>query len=116
MKTFKTTGLCNPTKNYMVDITKRLEAIKVMIDNGDYFTINRARQFGKTTTLAALERYLSNEYIVMRLDFQAISTKDFTDEESFVRILSRLILKKSKRIEIPQCILDSFNEFIERDI
>ena len=116
MKTFKTTGLCNPTKNYMVDITKRLEAIKVMIDNGDYFTINRARQFGKTTTLAALERYLSNEYIVMRLDFQAISTKDFTDEESFVRILSRLILKKSKRIVIPQCILDSFNEFIERDI
>ena len=64
MKTFKTTGLCNPTKNYMVDITKRLEAIKVMVDNGDYFTINRARQFGKTTTLAALEKYLSDEYIL----------------------------------------------------
>lgn len=115
MKVFKTTGLCNPTKNYMVDITKRLEAIKVMVDNGDYFTINRARQFGKTTTLAALERYLSNEYVVLRLDFQAISTEDFADEESFVQILSRLILKKSKKIEIPPSILDSFNEYIDRE-
>lgn len=115
MKVFKTTGLCNPAKNYMVDITKRLEAIKAMVDNGDYFTINRARQFGKTTTLAALERFLSNEYSVLRLDFQAISTEDFADEESFVQILSRLILKKSKKIEMPQSILDSFNEYIDRE-
>ena len=115
MKVFKTTGLCNPAKNYMVDITKRLEAIKAMVDNGDYFTINRARQFGKTTTLAALERHLNSEYVVLRMDFQAISTEDFADEESFVRILSKLILKKSRKIEIPQSILDSFNEFIGRE-
>ena len=54
MKTFTTTGVCTRERNYMVDIIDRLEKIKTMIDAGDYFTINRARQYGKTTTLAAL--------------------------------------------------------------
>ena len=92
MKSFKTTGLCNPSKNYMVDITNRLEAIKVMVDNGDYFTINRARQFGKTTTLAALERYLQEDYCVIRLDFQRFGDASFQNEESFVKAFSRAIL------------------------
>ena len=38
MKRFKTTGLCNPNKDYMVDITERLVKIKAMVDYGDYFT------------------------------------------------------------------------------
>ena len=115
MKKFKTTGLCNPSKNYMVDITDRLNKIKVMIDNGDYFTINRARQFGKTTTLAALERYLKDEYVVLRLDFQAISTADFADEESFVRTLSLLIIRKASKMTLPSEIIDTFNDFANRE-
>ena len=115
MKKFKTTGLCNPSKNYMVDITDRLNKIKVMIDNGDYFTINRARQFGKTTTLAALERYLKDEYVVLRLDFQAIGTADFADEESFVRTLSMLIIRKASKMTLPSEIIDTFNDFANRE-
>ena len=115
MKKFKTTGLCNPSKNYMVDITDRLNKIKVMIDNGDYFTINRARQFGKTTTLAALERYLKDEYVVLRLDFQAIGTADFADEESFVRTLSLLIIRKASKMTLPSEIIDTFNDFANRE-
>ncbi len=65
MKRFKTTGLCNPVKDYMVDITERLVKIKAMVDYGDYFTINRARQFGKTTTLNALKKTLCNDYYVL---------------------------------------------------
>lgn len=115
MKSFKTTGLCNPSKNYMVDITNRLEAIKVMVDNGDYFTINRARQFGKTTTLAALERYLQEDYCVIRLDFQRFGDASFQNEESFVKAFSRAILQKKQKINIPESVTAQLNDFIVRD-
>ena len=56
-RTFNITADCKPSFHYMVDITDRLEQIKKMIDAGQYFTINRARQYGKTTTLRALAKY-----------------------------------------------------------
>jgi len=34
-----------------------------MVDYGEYFTINRARQYGKTTTLSLLKKALDDEYI-----------------------------------------------------
>lgn len=52
-RTFNITADCKPSLHYMVDISDRLEQIKKMIDDGKYFTINRARQYGKTTTLRA---------------------------------------------------------------
>ena len=114
MKKFKTTGLCNPQKNYMVDITERLKQIKTMVDNGDYFTINRARQFGKTTTLAALEKYLKDEYVVLRLDFQRIGNAGFKSEEMFVKAFSRAIIQKKNKFCIPDNISERLNDFIDR--
>ena len=49
-----------------------LEQIRAMVDRGEYFTINRARQFGKTTTLRALGHFLKDKYRVVNLDFQMI--------------------------------------------
>ena len=43
---FNTTGACDPQLHYMVDIRKRLREIKKLVDAGQYFTINRARQYG----------------------------------------------------------------------
>ena len=58
-KRFCVTGTCIPEKNYMVDISKRIDRIvKDYIEQGKYFTMNRARQYGKTTTLYLLERRL----------------------------------------------------------
>ena len=37
MKEFNTAGTCFPHKHYMVDITKRIDAISKMVENGDYF-------------------------------------------------------------------------------
>lgn len=54
MKEFNTTAVCVSNKHYMVDITERVNEIKRLVDAGKYFTINRARQYGKTTTLTAL--------------------------------------------------------------
>ena len=60
-KTFNTDGYCDPELNYMVDLSGRLAEIKSMVDEGKYFTVNRARQYGKTTVLTALAEYLKKE-------------------------------------------------------
>ena len=61
-KEFNTTGSCNPEWHYMVDTEKRFKAVEEMIDGGEYFTINRARQYGKTTMLQVISDRLSNQY------------------------------------------------------
>jgi len=80
----------------MIDISDKVAEIKKLVDVGKYFTINRARQFGKTTTMNALKRILHDEYSVVRLDFQAISTEDFANE-SEVYGISRRTLVRSHR-------------------
>lgn len=77
-KRFNITGSCIPEQHYMVDIHDRLEKIRDMIDKGNYFVINRGRQYGKTTTLNALETFLTPEYLVINLDFQLLSNTDFS--------------------------------------
>ena len=56
-----------------------------MVDAGQYFTINRARQYGKTTMLYALEEYLKKEYLVISLDFQELGDASFSTEYTFSR-------------------------------
>lgn len=82
-RSFNVTGSCDPQLHYMVDITGRLEKIKGLIDRGKYFTINRARQYGKTTTIDALTEYLKSDYIVISLDFQLLGNAKFATEHSF---------------------------------
>lgn len=91
-KRFNVTADCKPDRHYMVDITSKLEKIKDMVDQGEYFTINRARQFGKTTTLRALTRFLRQEYIVISLDFQLVSHEDFRDESEFTAAFARELI------------------------
>ncbi len=93
-KIFNIAADCKPSIHYMVDISDRLEQIKKMIDSGQYFTINRARQYGKTTTLRALAKYLEQEYVVVSLDFQLMSHKDFEEEGAFVKAFSEAVLRK----------------------
>lgn len=84
MRYFNTEGICIPEEHYMVRLDDRLKKIKQLyVDRGKYFVINRGRQYGKTTTLHALEIYLKKEYLVFSLDFQMLSTADFKDEQTF---------------------------------
>ena len=62
-KHFNTEGCCYPDEHYMVNLDSRLKKIKEMVDAGKYFTINRGRQYGKTTVLNSLEEYLSKDCI-----------------------------------------------------
>lgn len=91
-KRFNITGVCRPQIHYMVNLDSRLAEIKELIDVGEYFTINKARQYGKTTHIRALTQYLSENYFVISLDFQMLSYADFEDEASFVMAFSRELL------------------------
>ncbi|GHU72623.1 hypothetical protein AGMMS49992_08980 [Clostridia bacterium] len=71
MRDFNINGLCMPNDHYMVDLSQRVREIaETLVEKGKYFTINRARQYGKTTTLNSLAQLLSNKYIVIRLSFE----------------------------------------------
>ncbi|MBR1744023.1 MAG: AAA-like domain-containing protein [Lachnospiraceae bacterium] len=114
MKRFNTTGLCVPEDDYMVDISERLRVLREMIEDGQYFTINRGRQYGKTTTLYMLQRYLEGEYEVLSLDFQAIGSAGFRTEEAFVQTFSRILVRKQHEVTMPENILAQLKEFVER--
>ena len=81
MKAFNTAGTCRPNEHYMVDITDRLEIIRKMVAKGDYFCINRGRQYGKTTTLKAISSSFSDEFCVFSLSFEGLADSAYADEE-----------------------------------
>lgn len=92
---FNVTGSCSPQRHYMVRLDDRLKKIKEdFVDYGSYFVINRGRQYGKTTTLIALEEYLFEEYIVVSLDFQMLGTEDFADEARFSSAFLDLFIRE----------------------
>ncbi|MBQ9252512.1 MAG: AAA family ATPase [Clostridia bacterium] len=114
MKRFNTTAVCIPSKHYMVDLTERVKEIKKMVDDGEYFTINRARQYGKTTTLNALKNYLTSAYDVISLDFQGMGYASFEDEQSFCKDFVQMILEKQQYglFQIPTGITEQLKLFV----
>lgn len=96
----------------MVDLELRLKTIKLMIDAGEYFTINRTRQYGKTTILRALAKFLKNDYEVVSLDFQRISSLSFESEQVFVAAFSEELLSGVKNF--PDKIKEKLTSFVER--
>jgi hypothetical protein len=59
----------------MVDTGLKLRAIvHDHIERGDYFTINRPRQYGKTTTLFLLAQALTEEQLVIAMSFEGNDT------------------------------------------
>ena len=101
MKEFNTTAVCIPSRHYMVDISERVKEIKKLVDAGRFFTINRGRQYGKTTTIDALCSTLIREYIVLSLDFQDISDAVFETEGSFVQGMCRIICDAADFLDTP---------------
>ncbi|MDR1559722.1 MAG: AAA-like domain-containing protein [Clostridiales bacterium] len=88
---FNITGLCVPEYDYMVDINGRVDKVKEMVDEGLYFTINRPRQYGKTTLISALTRRLSNEYICASISFEGLGDESFENAAAFCDALMNKI-------------------------
>jgi len=106
MKEFNTTGLCNPKKHYMVDISNKLDDIKKLVEKEKYFIINRPRQYGKTTTLLALENNLKDKYLVISISFEGIGNLVFSTEREFCR----------KFIELIEINLEYYNENLNKKL
>lgn len=92
-KFFNTSAVCVPERHYMVDIAKKLEQIKEMVDQGQYFTINRARQYGKTTTLRSLRNFLRDDYFVISVDFQSFGSAKFRNENVFSLAFAKVFFR-----------------------
>ena len=112
-KYFNVEGSCNPEEHYMVNLENRLRDIKDLVDRGKYFSINKARQYGKTTILNALAQYLVQYYSVISLDFQLLSYSDFENERAFVSAFAREILQFVPEDCIPQSVCEQLKMFSE---
>ena len=109
-KKFNITGNCFADKHYMADVSRKLARVRAMIEDGDYFIINRPRQYGKTTTLYTMARTLqqTDEYLVFNTSFEGIGDLVFEEESLFCSTFLRLLARGSKKI--PPKTLEWLNE------
>ena len=71
-----------------MDNSKKLEQIMELIEFGEYFTINRPRQYGKTTTLHFLRKRLndSEDYFPITLNFQGVDREWLESDNTFAKM------------------------------
>jgi hypothetical protein len=81
------------------------------VNNGRYFTINRPRQYGKTTAIYLLAKELrKKDYLVLKMSFEGLGSKVFANETLFINSFIREI-KRNLRLREKQDLL----EFIEEN-
>ena len=99
----------------MVDLSEKIREIKQLVDEGKYFVINRARQYGKTTILFMLSKILQDEYIVINLDFQDLEDGNFTNGGEFSKSFARLVLDAFEfdGLALPDIIARQFEKLNE---
>ncbi len=122
MKKFNVTGLCVHSEDYMVDTSNKLAQILEMIDKREYFTINCARQYGKTTTLSLLDKCLGGRgYLPVSISFEGVGNESFEKAPEFCKMFFKSIAKALKFTNVSKDYIDkwqsatseSFNEFSE---
>ena len=94
-KEFNITGKCYRDRHYMADVSKKLEQTLKMVERGDYFIINRPRQYGKTTTLYAIAERLnqSDNYLAFNISFEGIGDDIFQEEQAFSSHLLKVMAR-----------------------
>ncbi|MBF0406669.1 MAG: AAA family ATPase [Candidatus Riflebacteria bacterium] len=95
MKKFNITGTCNPKRHYMVDTSAKLKQILKLIEDGEYFVINRPRQYGKTTTLFRIEKALeeNKDYLIINISFEGMGDDFFESPKTFCPTFLQYISK-----------------------
>ena len=103
-KKFNVTGTCIPEKHYMVNIEHKLQQIVSMIEDGQYFTINRPRQYGKTTTLFLLMKRLfaTEEYLPLKISFEGLGTESYASQKRFIEGFLWLLRKFFQFNQLPE--------------
>ncbi len=96
-KKFNTAGPCVPQYHYMADVRNKIDhIIKEYVEQEEYFTINRARQYGKTTTLYLLQENLKDRCVVLSISFEG-KEEYFTSLRNFAEGLNLSFCKALKK-------------------
>jgi hypothetical protein len=112
-KRFNIAGTCHPDFHYMMNNSKKLEEVMQLIEYGDYFTINRPRQFGKTTMLFLINKALEKRenYLSIQLNFQGIDSQflqsDITFGQMFLMETIQSLKKTNKELAATLANLDT---------
>jgi hypothetical protein len=95
---FNITGACLPEDHYMVDISGKIAEIFKMVEQGDYFVISRPRQYGKTTVLNMLDRFLQtdSDYLTINISFEGIGEEGFESTPVFLEAFFLLLNQEFK--------------------
>ncbi len=95
-KRFNITGTCFPEQHFMADTSGKFIKIIDLVKSGEYFTIHRPRQYGKTTMLETIGNYLrqSDEWLVFNTSFEGIGTDPFLSPAAFCATFIRLLEKQ----------------------
>ena len=88
-KYFNTSVTCDPKRHYMVDVTAKMKVFEGLIDKKCYFTITRARQFGKTSALKWIYNNLNDRYLVVSISFEDTEEKDWKSAGAFYNYFCR---------------------------
>ncbi|MGE5340152.1 MAG: AAA-like domain-containing protein [Candidatus Omnitrophota bacterium] len=91
-----------PHLHYMADRSTKIADMITLVEKGKYFTINRPRQYGKTTLLYLLEKELEKMgYLVFEISFEGIGDRIFASEELFVPDFLKMLREKVKPADHP---------------
>lgn len=82
---------------------------------GKYFTMNRARQYGKTTTLFLLEKKLQENYLVVSISFEAADDL-FVSHGRFVKGFVMKLERELKRAGINTEILSAWRKPVNEEM
>jgi len=95
-KEFNDTGLCIPDYHYMVNNSDKLKRIIALVEKGKYFTINRPRQFGKTTTLFLLAKQLNlrDDCVALKISFEGMDVDTHQHVEKFIRFFLSMFIRE----------------------
>lgn len=125
MREFNITGTCVKNLHYMANTDSKIQQIISLIERGKYFTINRPRQYGKTTTLSLLRQALDKKYLILSLSFEGVSQDSYNHDKDFIDMLHEKLQEEAELMEddflatfIPQMVdlrnFNDLNRFISR--
>ncbi len=102
-KKFNVTGICIANKHYMVDISPKIKKIIDLIDEGLYFSINRPRQYGKTTTLFNIFKELEKkeDYLCIDTSFESLGVEAYQNTSVFISNFILILKVEFERLKNP---------------
>jgi hypothetical protein len=82
--------------HFMADVSGKADQVMEMIARGDYFAVNRPRQYGKTTLMYLLEQRLlkDRDYLVLSISFEEIDSETYENQRLFIATLLDILIEQ----------------------